>query len=180
MNILSKKGCLGSAGTGKLDFCEHCVLGKQKKVSFSTVKKYTQGIFDYIHSDLWGPSRVPSFGGKRYMLTFVDDFSRKVWVDFLRQKNETFSMIKKFKTLVENQTGRKIKKLMTDNGLEFCETKFNEFCAVNDIARHKTLVGKPQQNGVAERINRTLIEKARCMLSNVGLCDTKLSGLKLF
>jgi len=78
MTILSKKGCLGSAGTSKLEFCEHCVLGKQKKVSFSTAKYHTQRILDYIHSDLWGHLRVPSFGGKRYMLTFVDDFSRKV------------------------------------------------------------------------------------------------------
>ena len=94
------------------------------------------------------------------MLTFVDDFSRKVWVYFLRQKNETFSMFKKFKALVENQTGRKIKKLRTDNGLEFVESEFDEFCTVNGIFRHKTLVGKPQQNGVTERINRTLLEKA--------------------
>jgi len=103
------------------------------------------------------------------MLTFVDDFSRKVWVYFLRQKNETFSMFKKFKALVENQTRRKIKKLRTDNGLECCETEFNEFCAVNVIARHKTLVGRPQQNRIAERINRTVLDKACCMLSNVGL-----------
>ena len=109
MTILSKKGCLGSAGVGKLEFYEHCALGKQKKVSFSTAKHRTQGILDYIHFDLWGPSRIPSFPsripsfrGKHYMLTFVDDFSRKVWVYFLRQKNETFSMFKKFKALVEN------------------------------------------------------------------------------
>ena len=80
ITILSKKVCLGSAGMGKLDFYEHCVVGKQKRVSFSIAKYGTQGIIDYIHSDLWGPSRVPLFGGKRYMLAFVDDFSRKVWV----------------------------------------------------------------------------------------------------
>jgi len=82
MTILSKKGCPGNAGMGKLDFCEHCVLRKQKKISFSTAKHRTQGILDYIHSDLWGPSRVPSFGVKCYMLTFVDDFLWKVWVYF--------------------------------------------------------------------------------------------------
>jgi len=108
------------------------------------------------------------------MLTFVDDFSRKIWVYFLRQKNETFSMFKKFKALVENQTGRKIKKLRTDNGLEFVESEFEEFYMINGIARHKTLVGKSQQNGIAERINRTLLEKARCMLSNAGLWDRKV------
>jgi len=82
-------------------------------------------------------------------------------------------MFKKFKALIENQIRRKIKKLRTDNGLEFCETEFNEFCTVNGIARYKTLVGKPLQNRVAERINRTLLEKARCMLSNTRLWDRK-------
>ena len=107
------------------------------------------------------------------MLTFVDDFSRKTWVYFLRHKNETFSYFKKFKALVEHQTGRKIKKLRTDNGLEFVDYEFTEFCEEHGIARHRTLVGKPQQNGVAERINRTLLEKARCMLSNAGLWKNK-------
>jgi len=63
------------------------------------------------------------------MLIFVDDFSRKVWVYFLRQKNKAFPIFKKFKALIENQTGKKIKKLMTDNGLKFYELEFNEFCA---------------------------------------------------
>ena len=107
------------------------------------------------------------------MLTFVDDFSWKVWVYFLRQKNEMFSMFKKFKDLVENQTRRKIQKLRTDNGIEFCEMEFNEFYAVNGTTRHKTLVGKPQQNEVVERFNRTLLEKARCMLFNARLWDRK-------
>ena len=144
MTILSKKCYLGSASTGKLDFCDHCIFRKQKRVSFSKAKYHTQGILDYIHSNLWGPSKVPSLGGKRYMLTSVDDFSRKVWVYFLRQKHETFSIFKTFKALVENQTGRKIIKLRNDNGLEFVESEFDEFYTMNGIARHKTLVGKPQ------------------------------------
>ena len=82
-------------------------------------------------------------------------------------------MFKKFKALVENQTERKIKKLRTDNGLKFVESEFDEFCMVNGIARHRTLVGKPQKNGVTERINRTILEKAHCMLPNTGLWDCK-------
>jgi len=62
-------------------------------------------------------------------------------------------MFKKYKALVENQTGRKIKNLKIDNGLEFCELDFNEFYAIQGIARHKTLVGKPQQNCITKRIN---------------------------
>ena len=94
---------------------------------------------------MWGLLHVPLFGGKRYTLIFVYDFSRKAWFYFLRLKNETFSTFKKFKALVEKQTGRKIKKLKTDNGLEFCESEFIEFCAVNGIARHKTLVVSPNR-----------------------------------
>ena len=103
------------------------------------------------------------------MFTFVDDFSCKVWVYFLRHENEAFPMFKKLEALVQPQTGRKIKKLMTDNSLEFYETDFNEFCVVQGTARDKTLVGKPQQNGVAEGINRTLLGRAHCMLSNASL-----------
>ncbi|KAH0645559.1 hypothetical protein KY284_033443 [Solanum tuberosum] len=109
MTLLSKRGLLGK-GIGKLGFCEHCIFEKQKRVSFSAATHRTLGILDYVHSYLWGPSKVPSLGGKRYMMTITDDFSRKVWVYFLRHKNEAFLKFKNFKALVENQTGRKIKK----------------------------------------------------------------------
>jgi len=72
-------------------------------------------------------------------------------------------------TLVETQTWKKVKKLRTDNGLEFCSGDFNEFCTNQGIARHKTIPRNPQQNGVVERMNKTLLERARCMLSNAGL-----------
>jgi len=78
-------------------------------------------------------------------------------------------MFKKFKALVKKQTGRKIKMLRTNSGLDLCELEFNEFNATQGITRHKTLIGKPQQNGVVECINRTLFERARCMLSNANL-----------
>lgn len=104
----------------KLVFCERCIFGKQKRVSFPAAIHRTHGLLDYIHSDLWGPSTVTSLRGKRYMMTLIDDFSRKVWAYFLRHKNEVFLKFKNFKALVENQTRRKIKKLRTDNGLEFC------------------------------------------------------------
>ena len=125
-------------------------------LSFSTCVHNTKGTLDYIHSDLWGPSRVPSKGnGSRYMLSFIDDFSRKVWVHFLKEKSQVFDTFKQWKKLIENQTGRKIKRLRTDNGLEFCNEEFNSFCKAEGIARHRTVVCTPQQNGVAERMNRT-------------------------
>ena len=103
------------------------------------------------------------------MLTFNDDFSRKVWAYFLKEKSETFKVFKEWKTLLENQTGKKINRLRIDNGLEFCNHQFDEFCKAEGIARHKIVVNTPQQNGVLERMNRTLLERAHCMLSNAGL-----------
>lgn len=169
MNILCKRGLVGRHTTCKIDLCEHCVFGKQKRVSFTRGIHRTKGTLDYIHADLWGPSRVPSHGGRRYMLIIIDDYSRKVWAYFLRHKNEVFLNFKRWKSLVENQTRKKVKRLRTDNGLEFCEEDFNKFCEDEGIARHHTVVRTPQQNGVAERMNRTLIERVRCILSHSGL-----------
>jgi hypothetical protein len=158
MHLLHKRCYL--EGIGKLDFCEHCVFGKQKRVSFSLSTHYIECSLDYIHSDLWGRAPHSSIGGCDHMITFIDDFSRKVWVYFLKHK-----------TLVENQTGKKIKKLRTDNGLKFCTGEFDSFCVDHGIARHRTVPGTPQQNGIAERMNHTILERARCMLSNAGLWD---------
>ena len=95
LGILSKRGLLCGQSTGPLEFCEHCIFGKQKRVSFSSPAIHkTKGTLDYIHSDLWGPSRAPSKGGARYMLTFIDDYSRKVWVYFLKHKNDVFLTFK--------------------------------------------------------------------------------------
>ena len=158
MSILSKQGLLCNQKIGKLDFCEHCVFGKQCRVQFSTGVHRTKSSVDYIHSDLWGPSSVPSKGGAQYLLTFIDDFSRKVWVYFLKQKSDVFVNFKQWKALIENQTGKKIKRLRTDNGMEFCGGEFDEFCKNEGIARHRTVRHTPQQNEVAERMNKTLLE----------------------
>ncbi|KAG8478679.1 hypothetical protein CXB51_028516 [Gossypium anomalum] len=84
MAELSKRGLLDGQGIYKLNSCEHCVFGKQKRVRFTRGIHKMKGMLGYIHSDLWGPSRVPSRGGANYMLTFIDDFSRKVWAFFLK------------------------------------------------------------------------------------------------
>ena len=94
LTILSKRGLLDGQKTGELDFCEHCVFGKQCRVKFSAGVHRTKGTLDYIHLDLWGPSQVVSYGGGRYMLTFIDDYSRKVWVYILKDKNDVFGKFK--------------------------------------------------------------------------------------
>jgi hypothetical protein len=102
-------------------------------------------------------------------VSFIDDYSRMTWVVMMKNKSDAFSNFKQWKALVENQLGKKIKKLHTDNGLKFCWKDFDSLCADEGIARHHTVRNTPQQNGVAERMNQTLLERARCMLSQAGL-----------
>ncbi|GJT34377.1 retrotransposon protein, putative, ty1-copia subclass [Tanacetum coccineum] len=135
LQVLEKQGLFGKKSLGKLDFYENCVLGKSRRVSFGVGRHTTQGVIDYVLSDLWGPSQVESLGGKRYFLSIVDDYSRR--------------------------TGRTIKKLRTDNGHEFCNREFEQLCIKSGIARHLTVVGTLQQNVVAELLNRTLMDKVR-------------------
>jgi transposase InsO family protein len=128
-----------------------------------------EGILQLVHSDVFGPVLVPSLGKSVYYVSFIDDFSRKTWIYFLRKKSEVFDRFKEFKALVENQIEKRIKVLRTYNDGEFCGNVFEEFCKKCGIARKNTTPYTPQPNGVTERMNRTLMEKARCMLSDVGL-----------
>jgi hypothetical protein len=118
---------------------------------------------------VWGPTKEASMGGSRYFVTFTDDFSRKLWVYFMKQKSEVFSKFKLWKAEVENQTGRKIKYLRSDNGTEYTDSRFQKFCEEQGIQRHFSVRKTPQQNGVAERVNRSLTERARCLRLNAGL-----------
>ncbi|KAH9648352.1 hypothetical protein KPL70_025549 [Citrus sinensis] len=161
---LEKQGVLGKDKIDELDFCEDCVFGKSTRHSFKHSTSKSIGIRDYIHSDLWGPAQTSSLGGNIYFLSIIDDHSRRVWVYVLKHKDQVFNKFKEWKTLVENQTGKKVKKLRIDNGLEFCNQQFSSYCANEGIARHKTVRLTPQHNGLAERINRTLMDKVRCML----------------
>uniref|UniRef100_A0A2N9FHB7 CCHC-type domain-containing protein n=1 Tax=Fagus sylvatica TaxID=28930 RepID=A0A2N9FHB7_FAGSY len=119
--------------------------------------------------DIWGPVRTPSKGGAQYFMSFIDDYSRKAWVYFLKNKSEAFAKFKIWKAEVENQTGRKIKCLRTDNGTEYRDGDFLKFCEEHGIKRHFTVRKTPQQNGVAERLNRTITETARCLRLNAEL-----------
>jgi hypothetical protein len=89
---LCKRGLLDGQRIDKLEFCEHCVYGKQTRVKFGTATHNTKDILEYIHSDLWGESRVPSLGGARYMLTIIDDYSRRVWSFYIKHKLDVFNI----------------------------------------------------------------------------------------
>jgi len=169
LKVLMTRKLLPDLKTLDLEFCKHCVFGKQCRLKFKVGSHTSKGILDYIHSDVWGPAPTISFGGSLYFVSFIDDYSRKVWVYLLKRKSEVFSMFMQFKASVEKSTGRSIKCLRTDNGGEFTSLEFENYCKEVGIERHKTTTYTPQQNGVVERMNRTLLERARCMLSNANV-----------
>lgn len=154
----------------KLDMiCEFCQEGKQSRLPFPKEGSRAKKVLELIHSDICGPLEVKSVGGARYFLTFVDDYTRKVFIYLLKNKSEVFSKFKEFKAFVENQLESKIKKLRTDNGREYLSNEFVEYMQNCGIIHETSNPYTPQQNGLAERMNRTLMERARCMLLNANL-----------
>uniref|UniRef100_A0A2N9I546 Integrase catalytic domain-containing protein n=1 Tax=Fagus sylvatica TaxID=28930 RepID=A0A2N9I546_FAGSY len=173
MKVLLSKGKLLELKSVEFDMCESCILGKQKKVSFLKGGRTPKSKkLELVHTDLWGPSPIASLGGSWYYVTFIDDSSRKVWVYFLKNKSEVFEIFKKWRAMVETETDLKLKCLRSDNGGEYIDGGFKEFCAANGIRMEKTIPRTPQQNGVAERMNRTLNKRARSMRLHAGLPET--------
>lgn len=153
-----------------LELCEGCIYGKQSKHPFPVGKSWRASkILELVHADLCGPMRTKSFGGSQYFLLFTDDYSRMSWVYFQQLKSETFDNFRKFKAYVEKQNGKPLKALRTDRGGEFLSNQFSLFCEENGIRREFTAPYTPEQNGVAERKNRTVVEMARSMLKAKGL-----------
>lgn len=126
-------------------------------------------MLEIIHSDVCGPMESMSLGGSKYFVIFEDDFNRMVFVYFIKTKDQVFDCFKDFKNMVENQKGRKIKMLRSDNGGEFCNRVFENYLKGNGIIHQKTNPYTPEQNGMSERLNRTIIEKSKCMLFDANL-----------
>ncbi|KAM1003335.1 hypothetical protein ACFX2C_003672 [Malus domestica] len=141
---LVKQCLLKGAKACKLEFCEHCVLGKQTRVKFGTAIHHTKGILDYVHTDVWGPSKNASWGGSHYFVSFVDDFSRRIWVYTMKRKDEVLKIFLKWKKMIETQSGRKIKTLRSDNGGEYKSDPFLKVCQDEGIVRHFTVRETPQ------------------------------------
>ncbi|GJX02968.1 putative ribonuclease H-like domain-containing protein [Tanacetum coccineum] len=179
----------GKIKTGKLDFEDVCFVkelqhfnlffvsqeeqGKQHKASCKakSVSSISQPL-QLLHMDLFGPTSVRSINHKTYCLVITDDFSRFSWVFFLRTKDETSRILKDFIRQIENQLNQKVKTIRCDNGTEFKNRDIIELCGSKGIKREYSNARTPQQNGVAERKNRTLIEAARTMLADSFLPNT--------
>lgn len=150
--------------------CISCIQGKQVQLPFKrNYEDRTSEVLEIVHTDLCGPMRTDSLGRHRYFVVFIDDYSRWTQVYFLRSKTDMLTVFKEFKVDVENQTGRKIKYLQSDNGTETCNQHFEDYLKTCGIKRRLTVAYTPQQNGVAERKIRTLVEAARCMLLHANI-----------
>lgn len=119
---------------------------------------------ELVHSDVCGPFRVNSLGGCRYFVTFIDDYSRKLWIYFLTNNNQVLSKFQHFVHLMEIATGKKIKTLRTDNGGEYTSKEFSDFCSSKGISRELVPPYTPERNGVAERRNCSILDITRCLL----------------
>ncbi|CAJ2661986.1 unnamed protein product [Trifolium pratense] len=147
------------------EICEDCVQSKQHRDSFNKhVMSRTKCVLEVIYSDVCGPMQVDSTGGNRYFVSFVDDYSRKLWTYLINKKSEVFNVFKRFKSMVEKQSGHELKVLKTDGGGEYVSGEFTEFCETEGIIHEVVPPYTPQQNGSAERRNRTIMNMVRCML----------------
>ncbi|WVZ83459.1 hypothetical protein U9M48_030605 [Paspalum notatum var. saurae] len=145
--------------------CEVCLAGKQRRGAFPKEAKYrAKERLDLVHGDLCGPVSPATHGGRRYFLLLVDDVSRYMWLVLLTRKDEAADTIKKFQAGVEVETGRKLRALRTDRGGEFTAVTFGEYCTEKGVHRQLTAPYSPQQNGVVERRNQTVMAMARCLL----------------
>ena len=151
--------------SNEIDFCESCVNGKICRSPFPRVgRERAEEPLGLVHSDVCGKLNSPSLGSDEYFVTFIDDKTHYVWIYALKNKHEVFQTFREWKLLVEKSTGHKLKMFRTDNGGEFTSTEFESYLKEEGIKHEYTIPKTPQQNGVSERMNRTLVEAVRSML----------------
>jgi hypothetical protein len=124
-----------------------------------------------VHSDVAGPMRTPSLGGARYFVLFIDDYTRFTAVFTLKHKSEVFERFVEYKAWAENNQAGKIRALRSDNGGEYTSLRFSQLLKENGITHEKTVPYSPEQNGVSERANRTLIGRAKAMMLDHNLAE---------
>nr|GEY86057.1 integrase, catalytic region, zinc finger, CCHC-type, peptidase aspartic, catalytic [Tanacetum cinerariifolium] len=145
--------------------CSACRLGKSKKHTHKPKTENTNlKVLNTLHMNLCGPMRVQTINGKKHILVIVDDYSRFTWVKFLRSKDETPEVIIKFITQIQVGLNKTIRYVRTGNGTEFVNHTLTEYYERIGIFHQKTVPRTPQQNGVVEIRNRTLVGAAWTMM----------------
>ncbi|SCZ99435.1 BZ3500_MvSof-1268-A1-R1_Chr3-1g06010 [Microbotryum saponariae] len=148
--------------------CNACLASKAHRLPFPSSSSHAAEPLALVHSDVLSFPEE-SLGHKRYLVTFIDDFSRKTWVYPIGHKSEVLQTFKDWLLEIENTTGRRVKTLRSDNGGEYVSTAFNGYCVARGIHRELTIPYTPEQNGRAERANRSIVEGTLALLSHSGL-----------
>ena len=150
--------------------CTDCALGKAKNSPSTALEKIgSTAPLQLLHMDLWGPCRTVSAGGARYLLTVTDDYSRYATIYPLKTKDQAIDAFRVYVNQWENQLNSTVRRIRTDNGLEFCNSTFAAYAQEKGIIHERTNTYSPKMNGVAERLNRTMLEGARTLLIDSGL-----------
>ena len=163
------EGMIMTPGPRPSGRCEPCILGKMQRAPFPIRASRTSRVGQLIHTDIKGPLSTTSKGGHRYFVTYLDDFSDYAFVYFLGRKSEQFVAFKDFQAMLHTQHGATISAVQSDNGGEYVSAEFQSYLRTNGILHRTTVPGDSEQNGKAERINRTLMECAESMRLAPGL-----------
>jgi len=158
LHLLKKNGVAGFPTIPrKLKQCDACILGKHSKQSFHDSHSRAHRKLELIHLDLCGLMPVPSTNGNKYIMTFIDDYTRMCWVYLLKNKYNAFQTFKNFHKWIENDAQSHIGSICTDNGKEYTSNEFENYLHQHGIKHQTTAPYNPQQNGVAKRMNRTIL-----------------------
>lgn len=144
--------------------CETCVMAKSHRVVFPLSNKKSVFPFSLVHTDVWGPSPQSTHNGRKWFISFVDDCTRVTWVYLLKHKSDVNDVFRFFYQMIETQFNTCIKVIRSDNGGEYFKTDLTKFLNSKGILHQTTCPYSPQQNGVAERKNRHLLEVTRSLL----------------
>ena len=150
-------------------FCETCTFAKQQRLAFPHSDSTSSDVLELLHMDVCGPMQVSSPGGAKYLATFTDDYSRLAVVIPLAAKSDVPGAVKEIISKWETQTGKSLKAVRTDRGTEYLNSELHKYFRSKGIIHNTTAPYTPEQNGVAERFNRTLMERVRAMLSDAKL-----------
>ena len=144
--------------------CDVCEQAKHTRVPFPISNTRSTTPFELIHSDIWGPSSILNISGARWFVTFIDDCTRVTWVFLLKQKSDVSTIVPRFLSMVHTQFGKQIKRFKTDNAKDYFNQSISSLFLQQGIIHESSCVYSPQQNGLAERKNRHLLEVTRALL----------------
>lgn len=171
LNQLSRKNLVDGMNVTNIDVsrqCEGCIDGKLTRLPFDS-RRRAKRVLEIVHTDVCGPVTETSFEGYRYFVTFLDDFTHFSAIYCIRTKDEVLEKFKHYFSMVRSKFNQSIHTLRCDNGGEYSSRAFQNFCQENGVIIDYTVPYTPEQNGKAERLNRSIVEKARSMLNDSGV-----------